>query len=226
MTGKMICLLKKIPIFSKKKPTYQVHLSESLNCFLKEKLSNNKDSFLVIDLKRNKDGSCQILTGIFPPPSGYICIKVNDIPMALSPSAYLPLDGCYMDIDSKNNILVFPKVEVWVQKTPNPRILRFVSNKNIISPKSQYSFAAWDREDNYKKPYLVKLLFQYQFVHSIYIEKNFIQVEIQERIDWKDYEEIVLNCIVNYLESLPEPILLINFGSNKSSSSSKQSFPT
>ena len=87
-------------------------------------------------------------------------------------------------------------ISIYTESTPNPSVLKFVSNKLIVDDSFEFNNIeeAQDME-------LAKRLFEFSFVKSIYISKNFISIT---KYDVKDWDEISLelrNFIKIYLEN-------------------------
>jgi len=86
-------------------------------------------------------------------------------------------------------------VTVYAESTPNPNVLKFVSNK-VLVPKI---FEFTSIEDAKPSP-LATALFQFPFVKNIFMEKNFISITKFDIIEW---EEITLQ-LREFLKSFIE----------------------
>ncbi|WCL48046.1 NifU N-terminal domain-containing protein [Leptospira sp. GIMC2001] len=135
--------------------------------------------------------------------------KIEGIPIQFLNSSAEILNESGIDWDQSGNIIIYPRVNLHTELTPNPSILKFISNKNLIANDSLYYEAAWDRDSEYKKPHLIDLIFQHKVVESVYLQKKSVQVELKDKISWKQREEKIGNTIIQYLESLPTPISIV-----------------
>ena len=86
-------------------------------------------------------------------------------------------------------------ISIYTESTPNPSVLKFVSNKLIIDGSFEFN-----NIDEAQEMEFAKKLFEFSYVKSIYISKNFVSIT---KYDLKNWDEITLelrNFIKNYLE--------------------------
>jgi len=86
-------------------------------------------------------------------------------------------------------------ISIYTESTPNPSVLKFVSNKLIVD--GSFEFNNIDEAQEMK---FAKKLFEFSYVKSIYISKNFVSIT---KYDLKNWDEVTLelrNFIKNYLE--------------------------
>ena len=86
-------------------------------------------------------------------------------------------------------------ISIYTESTPNPSVLKFVSNKIIVD--SSFEF---NNIDEAQEMEFAKKLFEFSYVKSIYISKNFVSIT---KYDLKNWDEVTLelrNFIKNYLE--------------------------
>ena len=84
---------------------------------------------------------------------------------------------------------------IYTESTPNPSVLKFVSNKLIVDDSFEFN-----NIDKAQEMEFAKKLFEFSYVKSIYISKNFVSIT---KYDLKNWDEITLelrNFIKNYLE--------------------------
>ena len=94
---------------------------------------------------------------------------------------------------------------IYTESTPNPSVLKFVSNKIIVDGSFEFN-----NIDQAQEMQFAKKLFEFSYVKSIYISKNFVSIT---KYDLKNWDEVTLelrNFIKNYLEKND-----INFCSKK-----------
>ena len=96
-------------------------------------------------------------------------------------------------------------ISIYTESTPNPSVLKFVSNKIIVDGSFEFN-----NIDQAQEMEFAKKLFEFSYVKSIYISKNFVSIT---KYDLKNWDEVTLelrNFIKNYLEKND-----INFCSKK-----------
>ena len=96
-------------------------------------------------------------------------------------------------------------ISIYTESTPNPSVLKFVSNKLIVEDSFEFN-----NIDEAQEIEFAKKLFEFSYIKSIYISKNFVSIT---KFDLKNWDEITLelrNFIKNYLEKNE-----INFTSKK-----------
>ena len=86
-------------------------------------------------------------------------------------------------------------ISIYTESTPNPSVLKFVSNKLIVDGSFEFN-----NIDEAQEMGFAKKLFEFSYVKSIYISKNFVSIT---KYDLKNWDEVTLelrNFIKNYLE--------------------------
>lgn len=86
-------------------------------------------------------------------------------------------------------------ISIYTESTPNPSVLKFVSNKLIVDGSFEFK-----NIDEAQEMEFAKKLFEFSYVKSIYISKNFVSIT---KYDLKNWDEVTLelrNFIKNYLE--------------------------
>ena len=86
-------------------------------------------------------------------------------------------------------------ISIYTESTPNPSVLKFVSNKLIVDGSFEFN-----NIDEAQEVEFAKKLFEFSYVKSIYISKNFVSIT---KYDLKNWDEVTLelrNFIKNYLE--------------------------
>ena len=87
-------------------------------------------------------------------------------------------------------------ISIYTESTPNPSVLKFVSNKLIVEESFEFN-----NIDEAQEMEFAKKLFEYAYVKSIYISKNFVSIT---KYDVKNWDEVTLelrNFIKNFLEN-------------------------
>lgn len=71
-------------------------------------------------------------------------------------------------------------VEIYTEVTPNPEVLKFVSNKILISGGIEFK-----SKDEAKKSPLASQLFDFPFVKEVFISDNYVSITKSESLDWQ-----------------------------------------
>lgn len=111
--------------------------------------------------------------------------------------AYLNKGG---PIVNANNIAK-EAVTVYAESTPNPSVLKFVANKNLVPASLELNSI----EEAKLSPFATAL-FQFPFVKSVFIDKNYVSIT---KFDVTEWEEITLELrtfIKNYIEQKKDMI--------------------
>ena len=96
-------------------------------------------------------------------------------------------------------------ISIYTESTPNPSVLKFVSNKLIVDGSFEFN-----NIDQAQEVEFAKKLFEFSYVKSIYISKNFVSITKYDLKNWDEVTPELRNFIKNYLEKNE-----INFCSKK-----------
>jgi Fe-S cluster biogenesis protein NfuA len=88
-------------------------------------------------------------------------------------------------------------VVVYMEQTPNPAALKFVTNAALLV---QGSAEFTNKQDALASP-LAYSLFDFTGVRSVFIAENFVTVTKTEEIEWWDIQNIIREYIRSYLVS-------------------------
>ena len=86
-------------------------------------------------------------------------------------------------------------ISIYSESTPNPAVLKFVANKKLVD--FQIEFNSIDECEN--SPLALRL-FNFPFVKSVFIDKNFISITKHGVSSWDDITLTIRNFIKEYLE--------------------------
>lgn len=86
-------------------------------------------------------------------------------------------------------------VTIYAESTPNPSVLKFVSNKVLVP--NLYEFKSIEEA---KPSPLATALFQFPFVKNIFMEKNFISITKFDIIEWEDITLQLREFLKSYIE--------------------------
>ena len=93
--------------------------------------------------------------------------------------------------EKKNN-----PISIYTESTPNPAVLKFVSNKLIVE--NNLEFNNIDEAQNME---FAKKLFEFSYVKNIFLSKNFVSITKYEIKKWDEIVHELRIFIKNYLEN-------------------------
>ena len=93
--------------------------------------------------------------------------------------------------EKKNN-----PISIYTESTPNPAVLKFVSNKLIVE--NNLEFNNIDEAQNME---FAKKLFEFSYVKNIFLSKNFVSITKYEIKKWDQIVHELRIFIKNYLEN-------------------------
>ncbi|MEC8324092.1 MAG: NifU N-terminal domain-containing protein, partial [Bacteroidota bacterium] len=111
--------------------------------------------------------------------------------------AYLNKGG---PIVNANNIAK-EAVTVYAESTPNPSVLKFVANKNLVPASLELNSI----EEAKLSPFATAL-FQFPFVKSVFIDKNYVSITKYDVTEWEDITLELRTFIKNYIEQKKDMI--------------------
>ena len=85
---------------------------------------------------------------------------------------------------------------VYMESTPNPSVMKFVSNKILVN--TSYEFLNVTEAEEFP---LIKSIFSFPFVKSVFINTNFISITKIETIDWQNIAQHIRSFILDELNS-------------------------
>ena len=85
-------------------------------------------------------------------------------------------------------------ISIYTESTPNPAVLKFVSNKIIVEESFEFN-----NIDEAKNMDFAKKLFEFAFVKSIYISKNFVSITKNDSRSWDEVSLELRDFIKKYL---------------------------
>ncbi len=93
--------------------------------------------------------------------------------------------------EKKNN-----PISIYTESTPNPAVLKFVSNKMIVE--NNLEFNNIDEAQNME---FAKKLFEFSYVKNVFLSKNFVSITKYEIKNWDEIVQELRSFIKNYLEN-------------------------
>ncbi len=85
-------------------------------------------------------------------------------------------------------------VTVYAESTPNPAVLKFVTNKKVVT--SSYEFKNIDEAQDAP---LAQALFHFPFVKEVFFDENYISVQKYEVMEWDEVFQEVREFIREYI---------------------------
>ncbi len=93
-------------------------------------------------------------------------------------------------------------ITIYAESTPNPAVIKFVANKNLVNS----SFEFGSIEEAKPSPFATEL-FQFPFVKSVFLDKNYVSITKFDIIEWEDITLEVRTFIKSYIEQ-GKPMIL------------------
>ena len=90
-------------------------------------------------------------------------------------------------------------VEVYAESTPNPEVMKFVTNQLIYKGNVEFKSAASAKEH----PFMASL-FEFNYVKSVFVENNYISITKDSKADWF----VITNDIRNHIKRNIEPLTI------------------
>ena len=111
--------------------------------------------------------------------------------------AYLNKGGAIVNVKNKAK----EAVTVYAESTPNPSVIKFVANKNLVATSFEFSSI----EEAKLSPFATAM-FQFSFVKSIFIDKNYVSITKFDVIEWEEITLELRTYIKNYIEQKKDMI--------------------
>ena len=87
-------------------------------------------------------------------------------------------------------------VTVYAESTPNPSVMKFVSNKKLVT--ALYEFTSIEEA---KFSPLATELFHFPFVKSVFIDENYVSITKYDITEWQDVTIEIREFIKQYIEN-------------------------
>lgn len=92
-------------------------------------------------------------------------------------------------------------VTVYAESTPNPSVLKFVCNKALVGKICEFSSI-----DEAQDSPMATELFQFPFVKSIFMDKNYVSITKYDVAEWEEITTPLREFLKNYIED-GKPVL-------------------
>ncbi len=90
-------------------------------------------------------------------------------------------------------------VTVYTESTPNPSVLKFVSNKKLVT--ASYEFTSIETA---KPSPMATALFHFPFVKSVFFDENYVSITKYDVAEWNDISFELREFIRTYIEDAKE----------------------
>ncbi|MDV7187047.1 NifU family protein [Lutibacter sp. TH_r2] len=87
-------------------------------------------------------------------------------------------------------------IEIYAETTPNPNVLKFVSNKILFE--KDYEFKAIDETKNAP---LAANLFNFPFVKEVFLSENYVSITKFDGVEWSELSNEVRSFIKEYISA-------------------------
>ena len=104
---------------------------------------------------------------------------------------YLNSGLCAVDEPKKN---IKNSISIYSESTPNPSVMKFVSNKILIDTNVEFN-----NIDEASEMKFAKELFQFPFVKSVYIDRNYISITKYDISEWGEITAQLRSFIIDFL---------------------------
>ena len=109
-------------------------------------------------------------------------------------------DNGVVIIEDSTSVKKVP-VTVYAESTPNPAVLKFVTNKKIVTETLEFK-----NIDEAKNAPLALALFHFPFVKEVFMDSNYVSVQKYDVAEWDDVFQEVREFIKTYIEEGKEII--------------------
>ena len=129
----------------------------------------------------------------------YDIVSWNDVQddVAKQIEDYLNNGGIAVKEDNDQKI----PVTVYAESTPNPAVMKFVSNKKIALQAAEFK-----NIDDAKHSLLARVLFHFPFVKEVFIDENYVSITKYDIAEWNDITIELREFIKSHIEEGKEII--------------------
>ncbi len=106
---------------------------------------------------------------------------------------YINDGGIVVEYTSKDKKIA---VTVYAESTPNPAVIKFVSNKKLVPNTLEFTSI-----DEAKTSPFATELFHFPFVKSVFIDENYVSITKYDIADWNDITMELREFIRSYIEN-------------------------
>lgn len=135
------------------------------------------------------------ISGNFIAIERFNIVKWSDVQDEVSKQIqdYLNNEGVVVNINSSKKKI---PVTIYAESTPNPDVLKFVSNKKLVD----YTYEFTSIEAAVSSP-LATELFHFPFVKSVFIDQNYVSITKYNIAEWDEITMELREFIKNHIEN-------------------------
>lgn len=135
------------------------------------------------------------ISGNFVAIERYNIVEWNDVQDQVSSQieSYLNNGGVVVTSGTKKQKI---PVTIYAESTPNPEVLKFVSNKKLVD--FPFEFNSIDEASDSQ---LATELFKFPFVKSVFIDQNYVSVTKYNIAEWQDITMQLRQFIKDFIEN-------------------------
>ena len=97
-------------------------------------------------------------------------------------------------IDSAQKSTAKLAIEIYAETTPNPAVMKFVSNKMLVSKTFEFK-----NIDEAKDAPIAVELFKFPFIKEVFISENYISITKYDLVEWSDVGQEIRSFIRTYI---------------------------
>ncbi|HET8885730.1 MAG TPA: NifU family protein [Salinimicrobium sp.] len=87
-------------------------------------------------------------------------------------------------------------VTVYAESTPNPAVMKFVTNRKLVISTSEFK-----NIDQTKNAPLPQKLFHFPFIKEVFIDENYISINKYDLVEWEDITSEIREFIREYIQN-------------------------
>ena len=92
-------------------------------------------------------------------------------------------------------------ITIYAESTPNPAVLKFVANKNLVTSTFEFTSIEDAKLSNF-----ATALFQFPFIKSVFLEKNYVSITKFDVVEWEEITLELRTFIKIYIEDGKEMV--------------------
>jgi len=92
-------------------------------------------------------------------------------------------------------------ISIYAESTPNPSVLKFVANKNLVTSTFEFTSIEDAKLSNF-----ATALFQFPFIKSVFLEKNYVSITKFDVVEWEEITLELRTFIKTYIEDGKEMV--------------------
>ncbi|GAA3601999.1 NifU family protein [Flavivirga amylovorans] len=142
------------------------------------------------------------ISGNFVAVERYDIVEWNDVQDEVAEQIEGYLNDGGIVIEEASSVTKKVPVTVYAESTPNPSVMKFVTNKKIVT--TLFEFTSIDEA---KLSPLATELFHFPFVKSVFIDENYVSITKYDIAEWQDITVQVREFIKHYIENGKEVVL-------------------